>query len=217
MLDIIIFAAIAIFVFSRLFKALGDNEYKRERNEEIEKIYEEILDINSVKNEEMQQQNELSDANLPQSLKSVFNEIRKIDVSFSSEKFVAGVKKAFEIILTAFGQGEKEALKELLDSDTYKDFEREIDRRKESGQIFQTTVVGVNKVEFVNAEIEGNTANVTVKIVSEQIHMIKDAKDSTLLSGSATKINLVDDVWTFSRDLTSNNKTWKLVSTDAGE
>ncbi|MFI4983639.1 MAG: Tim44/TimA family putative adaptor protein [Rickettsiales bacterium] len=217
MLDIIIFAAITIFVFSRLFKALGDTEYKRERNEEIEKIYEEILDINSAKIEEMEHKSALDDESLPAKIKTVFVTIRKSDPSFASEKFVGGAKKAFEIILTAFSQGEVDPLRELLDKDTFKDFEGEIERRKQSGQIYHTTVVGVNKAEIVEAEMEGTVANITVKFLSEQIKMIKDAKDQTLLSGSSTKINLVDDVWTFAKDLNASSRNWKLVSTDAGE
>lgn len=211
MLDIIIFAAIAIFVFVRLFKALGDNEYKRERNEEIEKIYEEIRDINSTKVEEIL----LEDVKLPAEVRDALSEIRKSDPTFSSQKFLSGAKKAFEIILEAFSKGEKEALKQLLDADTYEDFEHEIDRRKTSGQLFQTTIVGINQADLVAATIEGTTINIKVKIVSEQINMIKDAKDMALLSGSATKINLVDDVWTFARDLNASDKIWKLVSTDA--
>ena len=121
------------------------------------------------------------------------------------------------MIIKAFSDHDKEILENLLAKDVYADFETEIDRRIASNQRYEVTVVGVKSCDIQHADIEKGNANITVKITSEQISLVKGLSDGALLSGNPSKINVVTDVWTFSKSIKSKSKMWQLVSTDAGE
>jgi len=53
--------------------------------------------------------------------------------------------------------------------------------------------------------------NVTVELIAEIITSIKD-KDKKIISGDPEKIKKIYDTWVFSRDTSSTNPNWQLVS-----
>lgn len=223
MIDIIIFALIAAFVVSRLFKVLGDTKYDREQSEETKKFYEEFKndmqnDINSKK--QIIQQIDIAsayEASLDAKHRNVFEENRKYHPTFTADEFLEGAKSAFEMILKAFSSHDKEALKFLLSNDVYEDFAAEIDRREQAGQIHEVTLVALDKADIVSATLEKSVANIEVKFSSEQINLIKDAKTKELLSGNPSKVVSIDDVWTFSKNIKSKDNVWKVIATGGDE
>ena len=52
----------------------------------------------------------------------------------------------------------------------------------------------------------------TVSFIAEVITCIKD-KNKKIISGDPEKIKKIYDTWIFSRDTTSTNPNWQLVST----
>jgi predicted lipid-binding transport protein (Tim44 family) len=221
MLDIIFFAIIAAFIISRLFKALGDTQHNRDESEEKETFFQGFAAANETDlRKEIIQQIDIAsalEASLPEEQRHVFEQLREQDITFTADKFVQGSKAAFEMIIKAFSDHDKEILENLLAKDVYADFETEIDRRIASNQRYEVTVVGVKSCDIQHAEIEKGNANITVKITSEQISLVKGLSDGALLSGNPSKISVVTDVWTFSKGIKSKSKMWQLVSTDAGE
>jgi predicted lipid-binding transport protein (Tim44 family) len=223
MLDIIIFAVITAFIISRLFKALGDTQYDREDREEGEMnrpLFEDMMDDEDsldTKKELLQQIDIASamEAALPPAQREVFESLRKYNPTFTADEFVDGAKKAFEMILVAFSKHDKTTLEHLLSSDVYKDFASEIDKRIKAKEKHETTIVAIESTEIVDAEIEKNTAYLSVKIKSEQIHVVKDLEKGDVKSGNASKIKIIEDVWTFSKNIKSKDKIWLLESTDA--
>lgn len=223
MFDIIVFAIIAAFVVSRLFKVLGDTKYDRDQSEETKKFYEEYRnemasDI-SAKKEIMQQINIASayEASLDQNDRNLFEAIRKYRPTFTADEFIDGAKEAFEMILKAFSEHNREQLSYLLSMDVYSDFLTEIERREAAGQVHQVTLVALDSAEIQSTELEKGVASIVVKFVSEQIHLIKDAKTKELLSGNPSKVTKVEDVWTFSKSIKSKDNVWKLVGTGGNE
>ena len=221
MLDIIFFAIIAAFIISRLFKALGDTQHNRDGSEEKETFFQGFAAANETDlRKEIIQQIDIAsalEASLPEEQRRVFEQLREQDITFTADKFIQGSKAAFEMIIKAFSDHDKEILENLLAKDVYVDFETEIDRRIASNQRYEVTVVGVKSCDIQHVEIEKGNANITVKITSEQISLVKGLSDGALLSGNPSKINVVTDVWTFSKSIKSKSKMWQLVSTDAGE
>jgi predicted lipid-binding transport protein (Tim44 family) len=57
-----------------------------------------------------------------------------------------------------------------------------------------------------------SVANVTVKIISEQVNVTRDA-EGEVVDGDADHISEVTDIWTFARDTKSNDPNWQLVAT----
>ena len=62
--------------------------------------------------------------------------------------------------------------------------------------------------------MDGPTAIVTVKYVSEQINVTRDA-EGKVVEGNPDRIAEATDIWTFSRNTRSDDPNWILVATDA--
>ena len=59
-------------------------------------------------------------------------------------------KKAYEMIITSFAEGDKKALKPLLNKKIFQNFSDEIDYRKKENLKSELTFVGVKSVEIKN-------------------------------------------------------------------
>jgi len=76
----------------------------------------------------------------------------------------------------------------------------------------EDALVGINSAEAVEIFMEATIANVTVKIVSEQIKVVRDA-EGEIIEGDENKVVEVTDFWTFARDTKSDDPNWTLVAT----
>jgi predicted lipid-binding transport protein (Tim44 family) len=76
--------------------------------------------------------------------------------------------------------------------------------------------VSVDKSDITGADVKGQTAQVTVRFVSQLVSATRD-RDGNVIDGSPHKVTDVTDVWTFARDLSSRDPNWKLVATEAGQ
>ena len=140
--------------------------------------------------------------------------IARADTSFDPEQFLRGAKQAYEMIVTAFAEGNRKLLKDLLSREVFDGFAAAISDRESRGEQIDQSFVGINKAELVEAELKGTTAQVTIKFVSQLISATRD-KSGEVISGDPQRIREVTDIWTFARDTTSRNPNWKLVATQA--
>jgi predicted lipid-binding transport protein (Tim44 family) len=138
------------------------------------------------------------------------------DPSFDPKQFLAGARTAYEMIVTAYAQGDRRALKNLLSKDVYDGFEAAIKDRESRGEKAETRFVAIDKADITGADVKGKTAQVTVRFVSQLVSVTRD-KDGNVIDGSPDKVTDVTDVWTFARDLGSRDPNWKLVATEAGQ
>lgn len=132
---------------------------------------------------------------------------------FNKERFLIGAKRAFEIIICAFSQGDTETLENLASPQLIKKFQEIIEDRRAQGITAETDLIGFEQAEIVNADIdEENNAKITVKFISEQVNLLRN-KDNEVIQGDENFIQNITDIWTFERCLTSVNPNWLLVST----
>jgi len=134
------------------------------------------------------------------------------DSSFDPRHFLSGAKSAYEMIVLAFANGDRRALKDLLSADVYESFENVIRDREKHEQKTETRFVSIDKAELVGAEARDRAAQLTVRFVSQMITATRD-KAGTIVDGSADTVADITDVWTFARDITSRDPNWKLVGT----
>ncbi len=132
----------------------------------------------------------------------------------AKKDFLSGAKIAYETIITSFSSGNLKGVKQLLDKKVYEQFDEAINSRNASGQVSETTFIGISSAEIKNHENKKGFLEVTVSFVSEIISCVKD-KDNKILSGDPKKIKKVFDTWTFSKEINSTNPNWLLVSTEA--
>jgi predicted lipid-binding transport protein (Tim44 family) len=60
------------------------------------------------------------------------------------------------------------------------------------------------------AELNGAVAHITVKFVSDQISLTRDAAGNPVAGTDA--VTEITDLWTFERDLSAHDPTWRLVA-----
>jgi predicted lipid-binding transport protein (Tim44 family) len=140
--------------------------------------------------------------------------IHTADRSFDPESFMKGARAAYEMIVTAFAEGNRKTLKPLLSREVFDGFQAVIADRESRGELIEHGFVGINKSDIIEAELKRNMAHVTVKFVSDLISATRD-KAGNVLAGDPNKIKEVIDIWTFARDVDSRDPNWKLVATQA--
>ncbi len=141
--------------------------------------------------------------------------IAAVDPSFTPAAFLDGARTAYEAIVTAFAAGERRTLQNLLSPSVYDGFNAAVLAREKKGEKLTTTFVSIADAKFRAASLEGRNAHVTVRFQSKQISATHGA-DGDLRDGSPDHVSDMDDLWTFSRDLTSADPNWKLVATETG-
>jgi predicted lipid-binding transport protein (Tim44 family) len=142
--------------------------------------------------------------------------LRQSDPSFDPAEFLNGAKIAYEMIVTAFADGDRKTLRGLLAKDVYDGFESAIAEREKRGEKMQSSFVGINKIDFADADVKNSEAHLTLRIVSQLISATRD-KDGKVVDGDPDTVSEVKDVWTFARDLRSKDPNWKLAATEAEE
>ncbi|HEY8193776.1 MAG TPA: Tim44/TimA family putative adaptor protein [Hyphomicrobium sp.] len=145
-------------------------------------------------------------------------EIAKLDPTLDPEAFLTGAGRAYEMIVSAFAEGNRRALKDLLSKDVYDGFSAAIAERESREQTIDQQFVGIKKADLVEAELKSGVASLTVRFLSELISATRD-KAGEVIAGDAQKIKDVTDIWTFSRDISTakarSNPNWRLVATQA--
>ena len=145
-------------------------------------------------------------------LKAALEQIRRADHEFSPKRFTGGAQAAFEMVVAAFAKGDTATLRPLLGDDVYDEFAAAIRERLAEGHIQETTIVALDAVEIISAEMRASTARVTVKFVSQQINVVRD-KEGEEVGGDSSLIERITDIWTFARNTRSSDPNWALIET----
>ena len=186
--DIIIFAAIAGFIIYRLRSVLGKRTgFQKKAVETPQKFKKE------EENQELQKIPSLLDNQLK--LENVYKKVG----NFDHKQFLDGAKKAFEIIITAFNNGDKKTLKNLVSKDVFEAFEKAIDNQTNnpSAQFYSLIIDSVE-----DAKVENNTISISINFVSEQ-----------MINNDEGKIIKNKDTWTFEKPANSSSPIWILTQT----
>ncbi|WP_157014442.1 Tim44/TimA family putative adaptor protein [Mesorhizobium xinjiangense] len=140
--------------------------------------------------------------------------VRDADADFDPAGFVEGAKMAYEMIVMAYADGDRKALKNLLSREVYDGFVSAISEREGRAEQIQSSFVGIDKADIVSAEMKGTEAHITLRIVSELISATRN-DSGAVIDGDPETVAEVKDVWTFARDTRSRDPNWKLVATEA--
>jgi predicted lipid-binding transport protein (Tim44 family) len=231
----IIFLALAVFIFLRLRSVLGQRT-GRERppydpyaaRDKVRPATEKVISLpNRTTTTDMAQKPvEASPAPPAERWKGVAPEgsplatgldaIAAAEPEFDAKHFITGARAAYEMTVTAFAEGDKRSLKNLLSREVYEGFETAINNREKKGHKVETRFVSIDTADITGAEMRGRTAQVTVRFVSKLISATRDAQ-GVVVEGNAEKVTDVTDVWTFARDISSRDPNWKLVATEGGQ
>jgi len=184
--DIIVFAVIAVFLIYRLRNVLGKRTGYQKKPTTNQYLAEK--EVPTKKNIPQLKDNE-------QKLLKIYEAVE----DFDHKSFLDGAKKAFEMIITAYNQGEKKTLKGLVSKDVFTAFEKAIDNKTNNpkSEFYSLIIDGVE-----NAKFENNSVKITLRFISEQF--INNDENSVIKK---------QDLWTFEKKVDSKSPEWILIST----
>ena len=139
-------------------------------------------------------------------------QIAAADPSFEASGFLNGAKGAYEMIVTAYAQGDRETLGNLLSPEVYDSFNAVISGREAQGETTEFSFVGISSASIVDAQLVGRIAHVTVRFVSDLVTAVRN-RAGEVVEGDLKAVRQVTDIWTFARDVTSANPNWQVVAT----
>jgi predicted lipid-binding transport protein (Tim44 family) len=227
----IIFLALAVFIFLRLRSVLGQRT-GRERppydpysardavrtpaNDKVVTLPQRNTEVTAAAepSKAPDRWKDIAEAGSP--IAAGLDAILAADRNFDPQHFLAGSRSAYEMIVTAFAEGDRRTLKNLLSRDVYEGFETAISERERRGETAETRFVSIDQAEVVGAEMRGRSAQVTVRFVSKLVSVTRD-RSGAVIDGKPDGVTDVTDVWTFARDISSRDPNWKLVATEAGQ
>ena len=220
-LDIIFFAMVAAFIALRLRSVLGrrtgneprppESMSRSQSDETVDNVVR-LRKRDAAPPRKIDDFSDVDDPALVAGLKSV----QSADPQFNREDFITGACAAFEIIIQAFAAGDSKRLQPLVNDTVYQLFAGAVDERNSAGETLETTLVGLREKEIVEAGMNGRTARVTVRFVSDQINLVRDS-DNDVVDGDPGVSQEVVDMWTFERDTGSRDPNWMLVATRSAE
>jgi predicted lipid-binding transport protein (Tim44 family) len=139
--------------------------------------------------------------------------IAAADPNFAIQPFAAGAKSAYEMIIVAFAEENREILRNLLSPDVYEGFAAALDEREKLGQKLSTTFVSIDGLTVDDAMLHGRTAKIKVRFTSQMTTVTRDS-DGKVVDGDPDKVVKIDDIWTFARDTGSRDPNWRLCATE---
>jgi predicted lipid-binding transport protein (Tim44 family) len=136
------------------------------------------------------------------------------DRSFDTGRFLTGAQAAYRMILEAFWAGDRAALRDLTDDDTYAAFDAAIAAREERGETLENRLVRIDGARISAAEFNRGIARITVAYHADIVAVTR-SKDGAVIAGSLSDAVETHDRWTFIRDIGSSSPDWKLDETES--
>jgi len=138
--------------------------------------------------------------------------VRAKDPTFDIGRFLSGSKSAYEMIVKAFAEGDRETLKNLLAPPVLASFESAIDQREAEGRTEVVEFFHSPRADLEKADVRsGDLAQVTVRFLAEFRSRTKGPE------GEGVDDRRTAELWTFERRLKSRDPNWTLVHVDAAE
>lgn len=199
-IDLIILAAIAVFVISRLYAVLGQKtgaEPPARRYREAPARAPEREDDTQAEDEERPRLRAAFTGPAAAGMEA----IAAVDASFAPEDFTKGARRAYELIVGAFADGDRDALKQLVDDDVMEVYSTAITEREKAGTE-PMRLVRLRQARIVEASVDAaKTARVMVSFESE----LSDGDN----------LRQAKEIWTFKRSLKSSDPNWLLDEVSA--
>ena len=137
------------------------------------------------------------------------------DRRFDVQVFLDGARSAYKMILEAFWRGDKDELAQLCDAHVAQGFIAEIDARNAAGETLDNRLVRIEDITIVSASFTAPVARIALRLTADIASVTRDGQ-GTMIAGSLDDAVIVQDVWTFSRNVGSPNPDWLLDETDEG-
>jgi predicted lipid-binding transport protein (Tim44 family) len=215
MIQIIILAGIALFLIFRLRNVLGTREGFEKPQETPGPLPARRRDKTFDVIEGGTVDPDIADFADPESpAGNALAAMKRLDRNFSVADFQHGARAAYELIVMAYENGDLDTLRAHLSPEVYEPFAEAIEARKAKGYTVEASFAGVREVKLVDARFDpaSNEGDVTMRFVGELTSVVRDP-EGRIVEGAPNELKQQKDVWTFTRDMASDNPNWLLTGT----
>jgi predicted lipid-binding transport protein (Tim44 family) len=128
-------------------------------------------------------------------------EMKKAEPAFAVGPFLQGARGAYEMILVAFEKGELDRIRPFLSDDVEASFA-------------EAAFLGIKELTLHDATFtpESRFAEIAVRFVADQTYVVRN-KAGEVVEGSPREVKKTRDIWTFARQMGSDDPNWQLVAT----
>jgi predicted lipid-binding transport protein (Tim44 family) len=137
--------------------------------------------------------------------------LRARDPGFDPARFLQGARSAYEMIVSAFATGDRDALKRLVAPNVLASFEKAITAREAEGRSETVEFSQAPRTDLEGADVNGDVVQVRVRFLAEFRSRTKGPE------GEAVDDKRTAEIWTFERRLSNRDPNWTLVRVDAAE
>ncbi|ACL97322.2 TIM44-related membrane protein TimA [Caulobacter vibrioides] len=137
--------------------------------------------------------------------------LRARQPDFDPARFLMGVRAAYEQIVKAYAEGDRETLTPLLAPDVMDNFERAMVARETAGRTEKVEFLTPPRVDLERVDVVGDTAKAVVRILAEVRTRTKDER------GEGVDDRRTAELWTFEREVKSTDPNWHLTFVAAAE
>ena len=137
--------------------------------------------------------------------------LRARDASFDVGHFLDGARRAYEMIVSAFAERDRETLEGLLAPNVLAGFEKVMTEREAAGETETVEFLQPPRGDLESIVVDGDIAKIKVRFLAEHRVRAKTAE------GESVEDRRTAEVWTFQRDLADRDPNWILVRVDAAE
>lgn len=143
-------------------------------------------------------------------------DMKRVEPDFSVSDFLSGARGAYEMILMAFEKGDLDQVQPFLDDAVLASFQEVVSDRERQGLHIDSTFVGISSVLLKDAQFDAglNRAEITIRFVGELTSVVRDASGA-IIEGDPNAITRQADTWSFERIMGTGDPNWKLVATGA--
>jgi predicted lipid-binding transport protein (Tim44 family) len=195
-IDLIILAAIAVFVISRLYAVLGQKTGAeppaRRYREAPARVPQNEEEDTAVEGEDRPRIRPAFTGPAAAGMEA----IAAVDTTFAPDDFVKGARRAYEMIVGAFADGDRDTLKTLVDDDVMEVYTAAIAER-EAAATEPMRLVRLRQARIVEASVDG------VKMARVMVSFESELSDGD-------NLRQAKEIWTFKRSLASQDPNWLL-------
>lgn len=137
--------------------------------------------------------------------------LKSRDPAFDVEKFLAGARTAYQTVVKAYAAGDRDELVKLLAPGVMADFETAMAAREAAPRTDSIEFLSPPRADLEKTDLVGDFARITVRFLAEVRHRSKGPEGETVDDRRTA------EMWTFQRDLKTSNPNWTLIRVDTAE
>lgn len=214
-LEIILFAFLAVYLFYRLWAVFGKeiegDQERRDKNYSAPPPAEDNIIALPIKPKVSLPVLE-DDSDFAPSVRDALHQIRVIKPDFNPHSFLKGARAAYKMTIEAFAKGDIETLTTLTSPKVLETFKEAISTRQQQQLTFNSEIETFEKIDIEAIELTESVAKISVRYRTRQINVTTDATGSIIDNPAKISVN-VTDIWTFQKDLNFSDPNWILITT----